>query len=118
MEWIVEFYRDERGKEPVAEFLDSLPDSARAKVVRYMELLATYGVLLKEPYTKQIKGKLREIRVKDERGAVRVFYFGFSERRFIFLHGFIKKTDKTPGGEIEIAEKRMKDFLSRYGGRQ
>ena len=112
-EWEVEFYRDEAGREPVAVFLDDLPDNARAKMVRHIELLTTYGVFLKEPYTKQIRGKIRELRVTDKIGAVRVLYFGFIEGRFILLHGFIKKTDKTPAREIDIAEKRMKDFLAR-----
>ena len=112
-EWEVGFYRDEAGREPVAEFLDALPDSARAKMVRHIELLAAYGVLLKEPYTKQLRGKIRELRVADKIGAVRVLYFGFIEGRFILLHGFIKKTEKTPVREIDIAEKRMKGFLER-----
>ena len=74
--------------------------------------------MLKEPYTKQIKDKIREIRIKDKRGAIRVLYFTFTGRRFILLHGFAKKSDKTPEKEIEIAEKRMTDFLQRYGGKR
>ncbi|MEI6127795.1 MAG: type II toxin-antitoxin system RelE/ParE family toxin [Pseudomonadota bacterium] len=112
--WEIEFYRDEAGREPVAEFLDDLPDSARAKAVRLIELLATYGVLLKEPHTKQVRGKIREIRITDRIGAVRVLYFGYTGGQFILLHGFIKKTDKIPSREIDIAEKRMKDFLLRH----
>ena len=46
MEWTVEFYRDIYHREPAAEFLDSLPVVARAKVVRLLNLLAEYGVLL------------------------------------------------------------------------
>ena len=38
------------------------------------------------------------------------------QRRFILLHGFIKKTEKTPLSDIELAEKRMYDFLQRKGG--
>jgi len=73
--------------------------------------------LLSEPYTKQVKGKIRELRVKDNRGAVGVLYFTFTGKRFILLHGFMKKTDKTPERDIEIAEKRMNDFLQREGGK-
>lgn len=116
MEWVVEFYRDANSNEPVAEFLDSLPVETRVKVARLIDLLARYGVLLKEPYTKQVKGKIRELRVKDKQGAIRVLYFGFTGRRFILLHGFIKKTDKIPKREIDIAEKRLNDFIKRYGG--
>jgi phage-related protein len=118
MEWTVEFYRDIYHREPAAEFLDSLPVVTRAKVVRLLNLLAEYGVLLKEPYTKQVRGKLRELRITDQMGAIRVLYFGFTGRRLILLHGFIKKTDKIPRREIEVAEKRMTDFIKRYGDKQ
>lgn len=85
--------------------------------MKLIDLLAEQGVLLKEPYTRQIKGKIRELRVKDNLGHSRVLYFTFTGRRFVLLHGFLKKTDKTPEREIEMAEKRMKDFMERYGGK-
>ena len=113
MDWVVEYYRDSKGKEPVAEFIDALSNEARAKVFRTIKLLKNYGVLLKEPYTRQVKGKIRELRIKDRSGNIRVLYFAFTGRRVILLNGFIKKTDKTPLNEIEIAEKRMNDFINR-----
>ena len=81
-------------------------------------MLGDYGALLKEPYTKHIRDKIREIRIRDNRGAVRVLYFTFTGKRFVLLHGFIKKSDKTPEKEIEIAERRMNDFLQKYGGKK
>ena len=89
----------------------------RAKVVKLIDLLSEQGVLLKGPYTRQIRGKIRELRVKDHLGHIRVLYFTFTGRRFVLLHGFLKKTDKTPEREIELAERRMTDFLERYGGK-
>ncbi|MBI5849391.1 MAG: type II toxin-antitoxin system RelE/ParE family toxin [Nitrospirae bacterium] len=59
-----------------------------------------------EPYTRQIRNKIRELRVKDNLGHIRVLYFTFTGKRFVLLHGFLKK-----------AEKRMKDFIERYGGK-
>lgn len=115
MEWTVEYYRDPEGNEPVAAFIDALPDKARVKVFRIIKLLKEYGVLFKEPYTKQIRGKIRELRIKDSQGAIRILYFTHTGRRFILLHGFIKKTDKTPVGDIELAEKRINDFMQRGG---
>ena len=117
MEWAVEFYCDKNDREPVAEFLDSLPEKARAKTTRLISLLARYGVLLKEPYTKQIKGKIRELRISEHSGEIRVLYFTFINKRFILLHGFVKKTGKTPVKEIDIAVKRMNDFIERSGGK-
>lgn len=115
MTWLVDFYKDGKGREPAAEFLNAQPVGTRAKVVKVIDLLARYGVLLTEPYTRQLKGKIRELRVKDPIGNIRVLYFGFTGKRFILLHGFIKKTGKILGRELKIAERRMKDFISRYG---
>lgn len=117
MRWIVEYYKDDKGKEPVAEFLDSLATKVQAKAFRLLELLGEYGVLLKEPYTRQVKGKLRELRLKDTEGNIRVFYFTFTGKRFVLLHAFIKKTLRTPKREMEIAENRMNDFISQNRGK-
>ena len=117
MVWEIELYKDRSGKEPVADFLDDLQGGTRAKVVKMFDRLAEYGVLLDEPFTRQIRGKIRELRVKDNQGNVRILYFTFTGRRFILLHGFLKKTDETLEREIELAEKRMKDFIERYGGK-
>jgi phage-related protein len=117
MKWTIEFYSGSDGREPAVIFLNSLPAKTRAKVTRILNLLGELGVLLKEPYTKQVRGKIRELRVSDEIGAVRVLYFSFTGRRLILLHGFVKKTDKIPKKEIDIAERRMEDFLKRQGGK-
>jgi phage-related protein len=117
VQWEIGFYRDRNGREPLKEFLDGLPAGTRAKVVKLFNLLAEEGVLLKEPYTRHIRGKIRELRVKDNLGHVRILYFTFTGKRFILLHGFLKKTDKTPEREIELAEKRMEDFMESYGGK-
>lgn len=63
--------------------------------------------------TRQIRGKIRELRIKDNQGAIRVLYFTYTGRRFILLHGFIKKAEKTPVKDIELAENRMNDFITR-----
>src|SRR5688572_9829874 len=103
MKWQIEFYADDRGHEPVVHFLETLSLEGKARVLRLFDLLCNIGVLLKEPYTKQIDGKLRELRTTDRQGEVRVLYFAFTGKTFVLLHGFIKKTEKTPKNEIEIA---------------
>jgi phage-related protein len=116
VEWRVEYYGDAKGREPVAEFIDALPIGTQAKILRLVDLLARHHVLLKEPYTKQIKGKLRELRVADAVGKIRVLYFAHTGKRFILLHGFVKKTGKTLRRDIDIAEHRMQDYLKQQGG--
>jgi len=105
MNWTIEYYRDSKDKEPVKEFIDGLPEKAQAQVIGKIELLAKYGVLLKEPYARHIRGKIWELRIMVSKGYSRLFYFSYTGKRFILLHAFLKKTDKTPTAEIDIAEK-------------
>lgn len=116
MDWIIDYYKDASGKEIVREFLNSLPLPAKTKAMRLIDTLAERGILLKEPFTRHVRGKIRELRIKDAQGNIRILYFTYTGRRFVLLHGFIKKTDKTPDREIETAEKRMNDHIKRHGG--
>ena len=62
---------------------------------------------------KHIEGKLWELRRSSNGNIYRVMYFFFTGKRIVFVHGFQKKTQKTPKREIEIAEQRMNDFIKR-----
>lgn len=63
---------------------------------------------LGEPHTKPFGGGLFELRLKGAEGIARVFYCTLVGRRIVMLHSFVKKSDKTPPHEREIAEARMK----------
>ncbi len=114
MKWEIEFYRTAEGKEEVVEFLDSLPRKHKAKAIWEIDLLAEYGTMLKEPYTKHIEGLLWELRIQYSGDISRVFYFIPTQSKIILLHGFIKKTKKTPHKEIKIAKSRMADYIRRF----
>jgi phage-related protein len=115
MSWEIEYYFSINNKCPVKEFIDSLSPEGQAKYIFITRLIKEYGINVKEPYVKQIAGhrKLFEIRLKDRSGISRILYFAHTGRKLMLLHGFTKKTDKTPKREIDIAEQRMKDYLSR-----
>ena len=66
------------------------------------------------PSARPIKGKLWELRARTSGGTYRVIYFAYVGRRFVLLHGFVKKTQRTPRREIRIAEQRMVDYVSRH----
>lgn len=108
---IVEFYRTLSGKEPVREFLDSLPGKLASKAISKIELLKEYGYRLKEPDTKKVSDEIWEIRVKQSSNIVRIFYFFFDGDKAILTNGFVKKTNKTPIREIEKAKKYRKDYI-------
>jgi phage-related protein len=115
MSWTVEFCQDERGRYPVREFLDSLPQDDQARILQTARLLEDFGLQLGAPYVKAVRRKLWELRVRSGRTRYRILYFAFVGQRFILLHGFVKKTAKTPRREIEIAERRMAEFIDRQG---
>lgn len=117
MTYNVEFYQKENGEVPVSDFLESLPPKLRAKAFREIELLKNHGPNLREPHTKPINGQdnkgIYELRVKFSTDISRVFYFAYNGSTFILLHGFVKKTQKTPTREIEKARKYKEDYERR-----
>jgi phage-related protein len=116
MNWNIEFYETENGNSPVIKFIDSLSSKEKAKIARYFDLLSEYGNFLREPYVKPIHGykKLLELRIPISPNICRIFYFQWQGSTFVMLHAFIKKTNKTPKKELELAEKRMKDYQRRF----
>lgn len=114
MLWNIEIYQTEGGRTPVTEFLNSLPIKHKSKAQFVIDLLAEYGPLLKEPFTKHLTGtKLKELRIQASPNIYRIFYFAHIEKKFVLLHAFTKKTEQTLRKEIEIAENRMKDYIRR-----
>jgi phage-related protein len=112
--WEVEFFATAGGKEVVADFLDSLPRKHKAKAIWEIELLAIQGTGLALPYARHIDGELWELRIKFGSDISRIFYFSPIKNKIVLLHGLVKKTDKTPRGEIEIAQKRLLDYNERH----
>src|SRR3990167_2804147 len=104
IEYKVSFYRDNKGKSSVLEYIDELPEKERSKVYKYIKFLKAHKGVLDEPYSKHIKGKIRELRVDFSNNRHRIFYFTFINKNIIFLHAFLKKTQKTPPEEIMKAE--------------
>lgn len=117
MRWVVEYYVKKNGKIPVVEHLISLNPKLRAKAQLEIELLEEHGLDLKEPYVKAIRGKryrgLMELRIKFGSDTSRIFYFMVSGNKFILLHGFLKKTNKTPVRELDKALGYKDDFERR-----
>ena len=105
------FYQNEDGTKPVADFLRSLDIDMRAKIASEIAMLKQFGNLLREPHSKPIEDGIFELRAKFGSDISRVLYFFFARRRVVLTNGFVKKTQKTPKAEIELAKQYRKDFL-------
>ncbi|MEU0565643.1 type II toxin-antitoxin system RelE/ParE family toxin [Nonomuraea sp. NPDC005983] len=91
----------------VRKWLEDLPVAAFARVAFYVDLLAAEGPLLGEPYTKQLDGKLRELRLHLDESAVRITYWIASHRRIVLLTVF-HKTRPRDDREVERARRAMR----------
>ncbi|MBI4730070.1 MAG: type II toxin-antitoxin system RelE/ParE family toxin [Acidobacteria bacterium] len=109
---MVVFYRDVRGREQVREWLDELEQrnpSEYGTVRHAIDLLEEFGVHLSQPYSKQLEGKLRELRP----GPWRITYFADPKRRLVLLTSFRKKGARADPREIAKATRSMDDWLRR-----
>lgn len=78
-----------------------------------LEFLEEKGPALREPFSKPLGDGIFEIRAKQGSNISRVLYFFVIGRKIILTNGFVKKTVKTPPGEIERAKRYRADFQRR-----
>lgn len=112
------FYRDKAGKSEIVDYLDELKEKSlidksarinREKILAYMKALSEYGTRIGKPIVKHIDGNLWELRPLSNR----IFFFYWKDNKFVMVHHFIKKSQKTPKKEIEQARRNMKDYIER-----
>jgi len=101
----VVFYKSESGKEPVREWLKDLPKEDRRAIGEDIKT-AQYGWPLGMPLIRKIERGLWEVRSNISAGIARVF-FTVMDRTMILLHGFVKKSQKTPQNELDTARRRL-----------
>ncbi len=87
-----------------------MPLDARASFERIVRLIQGFGLeQVHEPYIKHLDGRLWEMRLRGRDGIARSIYITASGRRVIVLRTFVKKTQKTPRRELELALRRAKE---------
>jgi phage-related protein len=90
----------------VRDWLEQLPTVQFATAAFYLDLLADHGALLGEPYTRQLDGRLRELRFHLDRQAVRISYWIAMDRRIVLLTVF-HKTRARESREVARARRAM-----------
>ncbi|HHB75055.1 MAG TPA: type II toxin-antitoxin system RelE/ParE family toxin [Desulfobulbus sp.] len=107
MKWHIQYYNSK-----LEENILDLPEGLLARYLRLTDLMIEFGSNLGMPHTKSLKNGLFELRVKGREGIARVFYCTKVDKKIIMLHTFIKKSQKTPRKEINIAKARMNEVLN------
>lgn len=110
--WEIIYYETNQGKSPVLEFTNDLDARVQNKIVEVLEQLEEFGTLLGSPHSKKVTGTpLWELRILGGNN-IRIFYVAIINHRFLLLHAFIKKKQKTDKKEIKLATERLKDYQS------
>jgi phage-related protein len=103
------FYQLPSGREPVREWLKALSAADRKAVgedIKDVEFSWSIGM----PLCRSLGRGLWEVRSQLAQGRIARVIFGVKEERMVLLHAFIKKTQKTPPADIDLAQKRMKEI--------
>jgi phage-related protein len=108
--WIMP-WRVEVLNEAVAQEIESLPADMQARFVRLSERIVQIGLeRVGHPYVKHLKEKLWEMRLTGRDGISRALYVTAIGQRVVVVRAFIKKTQKTPNDEIDLALRRAKEI--------
>lgn len=112
MEFEIRFYRDSGNNSPIENFILDLGKSNKvlaAKTIQGIKKLRNRAYH-REPLSKHLELQLWELRIKSGTDILRILYTFKTGRIIILLHVFIKKKQKTPKNEIEVARKRLKEI--------
>jgi phage-related protein len=96
----------------VDEEVRALPPDMQARFLRFAEVIQQAGFeALPREAVKHLEGKLWELRMAGRDGISRAIYVTAAGRRVIVVRVFIKKTQKTPPRELEIARQRAQEVV-------
>lgn len=106
----VVFYRTPAGAGVVQDWLRALPEADR-NIIGQDLMRVQFRWPVGMPLCRSLGDGLWEVRSTLDTNRIARFLFCFVEGQLIALHGFIKKTQKTPDTELKTARKRMQEFL-------
>ena len=109
----VVLYNKPNGDYPVEQFLESLPVKVSQKIVWVVHLIEDLERVPAQYFSKMSgSDDVWEFRIKLGSNIYRVFAF-FDGHKVVLTNGFVKKTSKTPPGEISRAEEYKREYFSR-----
>lgn len=102
------FYENASGRQPVREWILGLSSEDRRSLGRDIQKVE-FGWPLGMPYCRSLGDGLWEVRSNLADGKIGRVIFCLAQERMVLLHGFIKKTSKTPPQDLKLALRRMRE---------
>jgi phage-related protein len=102
------FYRSANGREPVRDWLMELPAEDR-RIIGFDIATVEFGWPIGMPLCRSLSSGLWEVRSHLTHGQIARVIFCVAHSRMILLHGFVKKTQKTPKTDLDTARRRQKE---------
>jgi phage-related protein len=106
MKWKITFYSHKVELQTL-----QFPAGILANFLHIAEMIEDLGPNLGKPYVGRLDTGLYEIRAKGREGIGRSVYCMAKGKEIVILHSFIKKSQKTPKKDLDLAKKRMKEVL-------
>ena len=103
--YVIDFFNED-----VRLLVEAFPDGIRARTFALFQRMEIVGSYLPNELTKAMGDGLFELRARAKEGIGRTFYCTQIGKKIVVLHAFVKKTQKTPQKELEIARSRMKEL--------
>lgn len=103
MNWNIDFYQG------VEEDILDMPPKIQARMLKLLELIEKHGANLGHPHTESMGDGLFEIRAKAKEGIGRGLFCYLDGPNIYILHAFVKKSQKTPKKDLDLAKDRMKE---------
>ncbi|MFT0213087.1 type II toxin-antitoxin system RelE/ParE family toxin [Pseudomonas sp. F1_0610] len=103
MSWKIDFY------DGVEDQILDMPPKIQARMIKLLELMEKHGANLGPPHTESMGDGLFEIRAKAQEGIGRGLFCYLNGKHIYVLHAFVKKSQKTPKNELNLARDRQKE---------
>ena len=110
----IKFYKTFSGKSPIEDFLDSLSSKEAQKITWVLTLIEEMETISTKFYKKLVNSDgIVEVRTQIGKNNFRLLGFEYKDTFVILTNGFKKKDQKVPKSEINLAQQRKNEYLSR-----
>ena len=107
----IEFLASSSGRSYFEDFLKDLALIDKVSILAIFEEIRKFGFNAIGCQFRQLEGKLWEIKIKTKGGGWRFFYVTLGQDHIFVLHQYKKQGQKAPKKELDVARKRLKEFL-------